>query len=318
MHLLRGDLDWIVMKALEKDRSRRYEAVNGLALDVQRHIENKPVMAGPPGRAYRFRKFVRRNRFAFATGGVVMASLIVGLVLFIWQWHRAEQANDQLAIALSEMHLERIRTGGPSRLTRTESTLKGSETYLAWPGKRRELRVSNVNQAQVYDTATDIPITPQLEITGPIRSAGFSPDESKLFILGDEPEVNLWDANVGHLLTRPLLHDGRVTFAEFSPDGKRFLTLSEARPAHDATQRTVVAMVWDVHSGTALTPGLKNDEVSLIDARFTDDGKHFVTISEQGSVAVWDSRTGKRKSIHTSSHFHIRFQTPGVSGRIRG
>src|SRR5262249_37171440 len=60
--LLRGDLDWIVMKALEKDRGRRYETASSLALDIQRYLNNEPVVARPPSRWYRLQKLVRRNR----------------------------------------------------------------------------------------------------------------------------------------------------------------------------------------------------------------------------------------------------------------
>src|SRR5436190_22392825 len=67
---LRGDLDWIVMKALEKDRSRRYETATGFAADVRRYLDDEPVLAGPPTARYRLRKFVKRNK-----GQVVAASL---------------------------------------------------------------------------------------------------------------------------------------------------------------------------------------------------------------------------------------------------
>src|SRR6187200_3048183 len=60
--LVRGDLDWIVMKALEKDRNRRYETANGFAADVQRYLADEPVQACPPSAGYRLRKFVRRNK----------------------------------------------------------------------------------------------------------------------------------------------------------------------------------------------------------------------------------------------------------------
>src|SRR6266481_2097167 len=66
---IRGDLDWIVMKALEKDRTRRYETANGLANDIQRHLNNEPVVACPPSNLYKFQKLVRRNKLAFAAGG---------------------------------------------------------------------------------------------------------------------------------------------------------------------------------------------------------------------------------------------------------
>ena len=77
---LRGDLDWITMKALEKDRTRRYESVSGLAQDIRRHLAHEPVRAGPPSTAYRFRKFVRRNRLLAASAVAVALVLVAGIV----------------------------------------------------------------------------------------------------------------------------------------------------------------------------------------------------------------------------------------------
>ncbi len=81
---VRGDLDWIVMKALEKDRSRRYETANGLAMDVQRHLNNEPVVARPPGRLYRFQKLVRRHKVTFAATAAVAVTLIAGFGTSTW------------------------------------------------------------------------------------------------------------------------------------------------------------------------------------------------------------------------------------------
>lgn len=77
--LLKGDLDWIVMKALEKDRTRRYETANGLAMDIQRYLGNEPVTARPPDRFYRFRKLVLRNQAVFLAGTITALALIIGL-----------------------------------------------------------------------------------------------------------------------------------------------------------------------------------------------------------------------------------------------
>jgi len=77
---LRGDLDWITMKALEKDRTRRYGSAADLAADIRRHLTNQPVLAGPPGTAYRMGKFVRRHRLAVAAVTSVLLALIVGVV----------------------------------------------------------------------------------------------------------------------------------------------------------------------------------------------------------------------------------------------
>jgi eukaryotic-like serine/threonine-protein kinase len=84
-NLLRGELDWVVMKAIEKERSRRYETANGLARDIQRYLSDEVVEARPPSQRYRLRKFVRRNRVAVSAGLSVAAALLIGIVGFAWQ-----------------------------------------------------------------------------------------------------------------------------------------------------------------------------------------------------------------------------------------
>src|SRR5436309_4875422 len=75
--LVRGELDWIVMKTLEKDRNRRYETANGFAADVQRYLSDEPVQACPASAGYRFRKFARRNKRALVAGSLVMVALLL-------------------------------------------------------------------------------------------------------------------------------------------------------------------------------------------------------------------------------------------------
>jgi serine/threonine protein kinase len=100
---LKGDLDWIVTTAMEKDAQRRYATVNGLALDVQRYLRNEPVSARPPSRLYSLRKLVRRNRVAFAAGAAVAAALIIGLgtstVLFLRERETRQKQEKLLAEA---------------------------------------------------------------------------------------------------------------------------------------------------------------------------------------------------------------------------
>jgi len=119
---VKGDLDWIVMKCLEKDRRRRYETANGLAHDIERHLKSEPVSAGAPGTAYRMGKFIRRHRYGFATSAAILLLLIAGVVMSTWQMMRAKRAEKQaetVATFLKEM-LESV----------TPAEAKGRDTTL--------------------------------------------------------------------------------------------------------------------------------------------------------------------------------------------
>jgi non-specific serine/threonine protein kinase/serine/threonine-protein kinase len=90
--LLRGELDWIVMRALEKDRVRRYETANGFARDIERYLSGEPVEAGPPSATYRLKKFANKNRALLATAAAFAALLVLGATVSIWQAVRARRA----------------------------------------------------------------------------------------------------------------------------------------------------------------------------------------------------------------------------------
>jgi serine/threonine protein kinase/tetratricopeptide (TPR) repeat protein len=100
--VLEGDLDWITMKALEKDRVRRYETAHALALDVERHLNDEPVLAGPPGAAYRIGKLVRRHKGGFVAAACVALALVIGIVATSWAWLRAARAERRAAAEAAE------------------------------------------------------------------------------------------------------------------------------------------------------------------------------------------------------------------------
>ncbi len=96
-YLLAGDLDWIVMKAVEKDRHRRYETANGLAMDVQRHLREEPVLARPPSRRYLLTKLVRRNRVTFAAASIALFGLLAGFGVSTLLFLREREARQEQA-----------------------------------------------------------------------------------------------------------------------------------------------------------------------------------------------------------------------------
>src|SRR5262249_16646280 len=98
--LFRAELDWIVMKCLEKDSDRRYETANGRARDVQRYLNDEPVQARAPSSGYRFRKLARRNKVLFLTTTAIAVILLVAVTTVTWKWWEAETAKGEVEVAL--------------------------------------------------------------------------------------------------------------------------------------------------------------------------------------------------------------------------
>jgi len=119
--LCRGDLDWIVMKCLDKDRGGRYETANGLAMDLQRYLHDEPVLACPPSGVYRLRKFARRHRVTLATTAMVTGVLVLGSAISIWQAIRATRAEDLAVRRLGDA--DRAREAAVSERSRAEHRL---------------------------------------------------------------------------------------------------------------------------------------------------------------------------------------------------
>jgi serine/threonine protein kinase len=103
IHLVRGDLDWIAMKCLEKNRTRRYETANGLAADLKRHLGNEPVVARPPSAGYRLQKALRRNRktLSVAAATLVVLALLAGIGFTLWQMVEARKPESQKLLKMA-------------------------------------------------------------------------------------------------------------------------------------------------------------------------------------------------------------------------
>jgi tetratricopeptide (TPR) repeat protein len=147
---IKGDLDWIVMKALEKDRNRRYDTANGLALDIQCYIESEPVLARPPSQLYRLQKLVQRNKIVFAAGAAVALALLFGLGLSTWMFFRERDAREQEA---------QLRTEAEDRAKITQAAMFVSQ------GKFDDADAM-LNQVKKF------PLNPTLDCASALRSVG--------------------------------------------------------------------------------------------------------------------------------------------------
>jgi serine/threonine protein kinase/WD40 repeat protein len=151
IHRLRGDLDWIVMKCLEKDRTRRYETANGVAMDIRRHLNNEPVAARPPSAAYKFQKAFRRNKLVFTAGSAVAAALLVGISISTWQTVIARRALLQVEAARSSERQQRLAAQSAQRIAQTAQQRADAQAKRATENQaqsRRLLYDSDMNLAQ--------------------------------------------------------------------------------------------------------------------------------------------------------------------------
>jgi eukaryotic-like serine/threonine-protein kinase len=137
IRLVQGDLDWIVMKCLEKDRARRYETVIGLAADIKRYLSSEPVTARPPTRLYRFRKLVRRNKLAVSAATAISVALVSGLCVATWALIRERAARDRAEQAEYAARAEALKSEQAARMIR--DMLHG-----VGPAIRRDTKVLNV------------------------------------------------------------------------------------------------------------------------------------------------------------------------------
>ena len=140
---MRGELDWIVMKCLEKDRSRRYETANQLGMEIQRYLSDEPVLAGPPSAGYRLRKFLQRNRGRAIAASLLLLAVISGIVAVVWVQMRAnhelaamnaelaeEQAKVEKRFALAQKAIAKLHSGVSEDLLLKSDQFKELRTQL--------------------------------------------------------------------------------------------------------------------------------------------------------------------------------------------
>jgi hypothetical protein len=250
-HALRGDLDWILLKALEKDRARRYDTANAFAQDLQRHLNDEPVSAGPPSAGYRLRKLVRRNRLAFAAAAAVLMLLAAGITASTWQAVRATKA-EQLAegrLYAANMNLAQA-AWEETNISRLRGLLEETRTYphrgFEWYYWQRQTHLELLTLRGHEDG---------------LSSVAFSHDGRRIVTASGDKTAKTWDAETGSELLTLKGHALSGHAVAFSSDGRRIVTGSDdsmgdmgfgkalgAKPkSNDPT-----AKVWDAETGREL------------------------------------------------------------------
>jgi tetratricopeptide (TPR) repeat protein len=239
---VKGELDWIVMKSLSKERDRRYESATGFARDIERFLNKEPVQAGPPGARYRIRKFVQRNRGQVVAAGLVLAALLVGIVgttLGLIEAKRQErEAKRQEGIALDEAGRKesaRLRTRGVLDTVTGEvlEPLLARERYLT-PDEKDFLRRLLDQYREFAEEVGDDPNTRKAQVRALTRVGRIQQALGERAAAG---ETLRRAAALGGTATSPitddpdgwrLVADAHSTLFKFYQDGRQF---REAEPA---------------------------------------------------------------------------------------
>jgi tRNA A-37 threonylcarbamoyl transferase component Bud32 len=304
---LSTDLDWIVMKCLEKDRTRRYETANGVAMDIRRHLNNEPVLARPRSAAYRAKKFVRRNKVMVTAGGLIASVLVLGVIVSTWQAVRAiqaERAQSRLLRAAQEAEAnegratqraesQRVRAEGQrQRAEAGEYAAKMSLAQQAWEqnnvARVRELLSDTGTYGDrgfewyFWQRQTHLELKTLRGHSDEVHCAAFSPDGRRIVTTSPDTTVRVWDALTGGELLTLTGHNAGVGSAAFSPDGRLIVT---------AGWDTLVK-VWDAAGGNELFT-LSGPSSWVNSVASSPDSRRIVSGSADQSAKVWEAISGK-------------------------
>ncbi|MGI9455402.1 MAG: protein kinase domain-containing protein [Aeoliella sp.] len=276
--LLRGDLDWIVMRALEKNRNRRYETANGLALDVRRHLSNEPVVARPPSAMYRLSKLARRNKAAVAAMAGIIGALAAGLAVATWGYLEAdyqrgisrtaqtaaEHDRDAAREAQEQAETEKLRAESAEAIAKEQARELGKQVYT--------INFVRAQEAFAEDKFFDVQ-----------RRLDACP-----------PQHRSWEwRRLKHLSLGSgwMIHTGsdRIWWMAIGPNRQRVVT---AHAINHPKLQGVLTMI-DASSGEILWQNLDAHTDECNGVSFSHDGKLLVSAADDGRVRLWESATGR-------------------------
>ena len=285
--VLDSDLDWIVLKCLEKDRARRYETANGLAADIQRHLTKQPVIACPPSRSYRIHKAWQRNRVGISAGLSVAAILMLALAFSTWSFWKERQSS------------QRERT----LREKVEGQQEEVEAFAA-------ISVENGRIARLNLYAADMKAVTQYLEEGNLGVARnlleeHIPVEGQEDLRGWEWRY-FWEKSKGDYVARFEGHQATVQKVSFSPDGTRLISMADDKTGVGGRE----LILWDLKKGVAektlRLPG------RIQDFYFGFEGNRIGILLENRELQIWDSQL--RRSLKGTE----QIETGGDSLKLAG
>jgi len=312
---LRGDVETILLKALEKECEHRYQSVSALSADIGRFLRHEPIAARPPSVLYQLSRMARRNKAVVAGAAAVLVVLLAGIVATSWQALRANRAATEMAVMLSHSRIEQGRTLGATgmgfkaerfiwpELLWAETRDGGGEPLSAESRRLKRHAIwalrEHYARAPCYRTIRGH--------EGPIKSIDAHPEGALLATGGDDGFVRLWNLPGGTPAGTLEAHCGAVSLVRFHAGGKRLLT-----GGLDGHVR-----IWDVDARTCL------DEISSFrgsirgDVAATPRGDLLAAAGVNGGeIHVIDLNTGERVGAYAVVGDHVRQVALSRSGRF--
>ena len=311
---LRGDLEWITNRALEKEPGRRYPSASELRADVRRHLSSEPVVAGPPDLRYRLVKLARKHRSTAIAASLALIALIVSAVVSTVLWINAERARRDNRERLKTLHVTtglqlatdgddlkalpwlvralQLEEGGPQaeerHRIRIQHVLHGSPYPIRlWhhpglvgaqlgPDRRMLATWDRQGTVRIWDATRGESVGSPLVHPAPIVDVRLS---QSLVVTGDElGTIRVWDGRTGKPTLGPLIHGSGLRLLRISAAGDRLLS---------ADGRGQIR-VWALDSGSSLTSISHNTAVTA--AEFVDNGRLFAS----GALGRHRPRCGDR------------------------
>jgi eukaryotic-like serine/threonine-protein kinase len=292
--LVRGELDWVVMKCLEKQRTRRYDSAGGLARDVERYLKDEPIEARPPSTLYRLQKLARRHKVAILTAGLVAAAVVVGAVACAWQAIRATAAEREALVSANAARMseeaaqERKREADDAK---DQAEHQRDELAALNEKLRRSSYVADMNLVRVAWDENNLARARELldkhrRRPGATDLRGFEWQYLRRLLDGDVRTIKV--------------HEGTVSAVAFLPDGKRLLTSGIDLPPMGTTffdDVTGQVKLWDVESCKQLDFQLKGLPRKLEKVTLSPDGTRVAVTCWDHAVRLWDLGTGEQFAL---------------------
>jgi len=346
--VLRGDLDWIVLKALEKDRTRRYATANDLAQDVRRYLDNEAILARPPSAAYRFQKLVRRNKLMVAGAGAVAVALLLGLALSTWQYLEKSAAYRRTARAEQEQGRLRVEAEAARRSAEAQARAAKLQAYAADMNLMQQaLAANNLGRARELlnrhrpsgGVAISDSISPAVadlrgwewrylwqqcqsdalftlcQLSNEVSALSVSHD-GRWVAIGESGErgISIWDLRARQELVRFAAGEAGEPFA-FSPTAPllAFYAPDEPRTPGPAQSGGQVRL-WDV-ANRQVVRDFRVDG-PLLGLAFSAEGDRLLTVGRNSEFTIWKVAEGTKLAGMTLAASKGRGFGPPLGARV--